>query len=337
MKIGFHRQFKALPVVLMFFIGLAFVAITSGEARAQDTFWTSSTTNNINNTNSGNVGIGITNPQATLHIVALANPGIFFDGYGSTPNMQFRWANGTASSPTSVNSGDVLGIVGFRGYISGSGFSAQASSNIRAVASQAWTTTGQGSYLSFITTPTGAPTTSQVERVRIDPFGKVGIGVTNSNSLLDPNGLLDVDGGFLHTTFNSGAAGQTPVTNPGGGLTIGWNASSGNAEVNFYNVFGGANTAFQFSQMSSTGSVSNLVTIAGNGNVGITGTITSGSITSSGTISGAVVKATYQDVAEWVPAAGALPAGTVVVLDKSHANQVTASAKAYDTSVAGVI
>ena len=81
-----------------------------------------------------------------------------------------------------------------------------------------------------------------------------------------------------------------------------------------------------------------------NGNALVTGTVTSGSITSSGnitaasgTISGAVVKATYQDVAEWVPAAGALGAGTVVVLDPDHSNRVMASKAAYDTAVAGVI
>jgi hypothetical protein len=63
-----------------------------------------------------------------------------------------------------------------------------------------------------------------------------------------------------------------------------------------------------------------------------------GNIHASGSITGAtVVGATYQDVAEWVPAAGDMPAGTVVVLDRTYANRVVASATSYDTSVAGVV
>jgi hypothetical protein len=49
------------------------------------------------------------------------------------------------------------------------------------------------------------------------------------------------------------------------------------------------------------------------------------------------IAAKYQDVAEWVPANKMMPAGTVVVLDKSQSNQVQPSFKAYDTRVAGVV
>ncbi len=57
-----------------------------------------------------------------------------------------------------------------------------------------------------------------------------------------------------------------------------------------------------------------------------------GSINVSGNIN-----AKYQDVAEWVPSTQKLAAGTVVVLDKNHANQVLASTTSYDTAVAGVV
>jgi hypothetical protein len=59
-----------------------------------------------------------------------------------------------------------------------------------------------------------------------------------------------------------------------------------------------------------------------------------GNVTAAGNIS-----AKYQDVAEWVPAAEAeeLPAGTVVVLDRTKSNHVISSSKSYDQRVAGVI
>ncbi|HEX8150252.1 MAG TPA: hypothetical protein VF591_23920, partial [Pyrinomonadaceae bacterium] len=49
------------------------------------------------------------------------------------------------------------------------------------------------------------------------------------------------------------------------------------------------------------------------------------------------INAKYQDVAEWVPSTQKLQAGTVVILDVSRDNHVTASMKSYDTRVAGVV
>jgi len=49
------------------------------------------------------------------------------------------------------------------------------------------------------------------------------------------------------------------------------------------------------------------------------------------------IAAKYQDVAEWVPAAFAIPSATVVVLDTQRSNTVLPSAKRYDTGVAGVV
>jgi hypothetical protein len=57
----------------------------------------------------------------------------------------------------------------------------------------------------------------------------------------------------------------------------------------------------------------------------------------SGTVTGGNIQATYQDVAEWVPATNSMPAGTVVVVEADARNTVAPSAHAYDTRVAGVI
>jgi len=57
----------------------------------------------------------------------------------------------------------------------------------------------------------------------------------------------------------------------------------------------------------------------------------------NGTIRGTNVVATYQDVAEWVPATTAMEPGTVVVLNPEHNNEVMPSEATYDTRVAGVV
>src|ERR1051325_9276962 len=56
-----------------------------------------------------------------------------------------------------------------------------------------------------------------------------------------------------------------------------------------------------------------------------------------GELTGQRITAHYQDVAEWVPSREDLAPGTVVVLDSTVSNMVVQSAKAYDTTVAGVV
>ncbi|HYR28217.1 MAG TPA: hypothetical protein VEU30_07100, partial [Thermoanaerobaculia bacterium] len=79
--------------------------------------------------------------------------------------------------------------------------------------------------------------------------------------------------------------------------------------------------------------------ILANGDVGIGMTPSSGvklhvagNIVATGSVS-----ATYQDVAEWVPATTDMAPGTVVVLNPSKDNEVMLSTRAYDTTVAGVV
>lgn len=64
-----------------------------------------------------------------------------------------------------------------------------------------------------------------------------------------------------------------------------------------------------------------------NGDVLVSGTLTAQHL----------IGAQYQDIAEWVPASEAMRPGTVVVIDPRNDNGVIPSARAYDTSVAGVV
>jgi len=63
-----------------------------------------------------------------------------------------------------------------------------------------------------------------------------------------------------------------------------------------------------------------------------------GNVTVNGTLTATqVIGATYQDVAEWVPATAKMSPGTVVVVQRGAKNTVMPSAAAYATSVAGVV
>lgn len=63
-----------------------------------------------------------------------------------------------------------------------------------------------------------------------------------------------------------------------------------------------------------------------------------GDLTVVGNISAAkVINATFQDLAEWVPATTDMPPGTLVVLNPSKENEVMISGRAYDSTVAGVV
>ncbi|HEX2121775.1 MAG TPA: hypothetical protein VHL59_09045 [Thermoanaerobaculia bacterium] len=65
--------------------------------------------------------------------------------------------------------------------------------------------------------------------------------------------------------------------------------------------------------------------------------LTTGNAHFSGIVTGTEIRATFEDVAEWVPASGNVSAGSVVIVDVEATNGVTASSTPYDTRVAGVV
>jgi hypothetical protein len=111
------------------------------------------------------------------------------------------------------------------------------------------------SYL--FTQKTGASTYTDL--MAILGNGSVGIGTTT------PAATLDVTGSF-HTGVNTQAI---PPNYAAGGLYVGGNRTNGQAEVNFYNVYNSAATSYIFSQKTGATTYVDLMTLFGNGNVGI--------------------------------------------------------------------
>jgi len=126
---------------------------------------------------SGNIGVNTTAPQAAFHAMASAAPGAFFDVYsnalGALP-VVYRAARGTPASPLAVQTDDILGGLAVRGY-GATRFSA-GQGQVMFKAAENWTDAAHGTYLSMTTTPLGSA--SWVERLRIDPAGRVIVGDT---------------------------------------------------------------------------------------------------------------------------------------------------------------
>lgn len=114
---------------------------------------------------------------------------ITIESYATYPSIIGLRANGSVASPTAIASDDIIMQLGVRAY-TGVGFSTSRA-NIRFKATQNWTTTANGTSISFETTPNNSIT--RAERMIINQDGFVGIGVgTTPNYILDVNGRTRV-------------------------------------------------------------------------------------------------------------------------------------------------
>ncbi|HEU4391519.1 MAG TPA: hypothetical protein VFV34_27260 [Blastocatellia bacterium] len=290
----------------------------------------------ISFSNNGNVGFGnafpvfpvdVTRDQGFAHVGTTA--------YGPGVNAAFvgRYARGTKAAPSAVQANDPLAIFGGRGY-GATGFSGSTRASISMIAAENWTDTAQGSYTAISTTPLGSATNA--ERVRIAPSGNVGIGTSAPGRILDVVSPGGEDG--IRVTGAAVARLDLWSTNPNAG-TRNWVLRPDTVVFGDFSILqSNARLGDPFPAGTSR------LYIKNDGSIGVGTTAPmallhvagTARVTSDLTVDGNITSK-YQDVAEWVPARHSLSAGTVVVIDSDHANQVIASSNAYDTRVAGVI
>jgi hypothetical protein len=164
----------------------------------------------------GFVGLGTTTPITIFHTVntsTVAPRGPLFaqfDNVGGASQLTLRKAAGTPSAPVAISSGNPLGRVRFEGY---DGTTYVEGAYAIVAATENWTSTAHGTYFALGSTPNG--TTGDLERLRIDQSGNVGIGTMAPQQNLSVEGAANVD----QANANNGA--------PAPGLSFG--SASGEA------------------------------------------------------------------------------------------------------------
>ncbi len=354
-------MFGSRIMTMLFVLGV--IAIQAGSAQAQ---WTTNG-NNINNTNTGNVGIGTTSPSGKLDVQRNDGSDLLVRAWNAATSSGAAIFRAAASSNGSETSRiEFTDAIGFNGSMSGDHTNGlifrtgNQSGSYSAMGARMTITTG-GNVGIGITSPvysldvsggtngfrakaasaSGSDTIATFEnsagiQAIVRANGNVGLGTTSPAHKFDVQGNTQWIARFKKTDATNGgiivdaAAGYNPNLAMSVNGTIKWYMNSNTANSD----------SLQF--WESTGSYPRFtLTQAGNVGIGLTNPSekleVTGNLKVSGAITGGTISAKYQDVAEWVESSQALGAGTVVVLDHTRSNQVVASSRAYDTRVAGVI
>ena len=124
-------------------------------------------------TSAGRLGVGTTSPASQLHVSGLSGF-LTLDRYANIGAVVIRRAQGTVAVPTGITSGLGTGSILFRGYHSGGAFHTDNAVQLRAVSTEAYTATAQGTAFGIFTTAN--TTVTPTEHLRVDQNGNVGIG-----------------------------------------------------------------------------------------------------------------------------------------------------------------
>jgi hypothetical protein len=150
---------------------------------------------------SNGVGIGTSNPVDLLEVASDSLAGVTLSTYSSAEadnpsELALRRARGTMAAPSAILSGDVIGWIFGDGY--GSTTWPDIGPGINFVATENWTDTALGSRIGFYTIRNG--TNVEVEAMRIDQSGNVGIGTESPAAKLTVNGAILRQGSTMYGT-----------------------------------------------------------------------------------------------------------------------------------------
>jgi len=104
------------------------------------------------------------------------NTGLLLDGFGSTPFISLRRANGNNGAQSQSLVGNNLGRIGAYGY-GASAYATNPRSSVQFIAAENWTNTAQGSYVEIAATPIGSTAQAVVATV-----SSVGLAITGKIS-----------------------------------------------------------------------------------------------------------------------------------------------------------
>ncbi len=141
-----------------------------------------------------------------------------YGGSGGGGGFVFNSARGTIAAPSQILANDVLSGFFSAGYTSAGAFSANVVA-IQTRASEDFTSTANGTYITFLTTTNGA--TSRSERVRIDNAGRVLIANTTGTNQLDVTGSFGIGAPVTKTAdFTVAATENWLICNKAGITTV---------------------------------------------------------------------------------------------------------------------
>ncbi|HEX6046077.1 MAG TPA: hypothetical protein VFZ22_16410 [Pyrinomonadaceae bacterium] len=326
---------------------------------------------NINNTNTGNVGIGTSAPSAKLDLISTSAGTAAFKIKGAASQtgnlLEFRTSDNTVRSY--VNPAGALFFNPAMDQVPAAITIAPNFNNSYYAVAEHNTFTIDGANMAnygLYTNPTVRMfQIKDVNGFRAIEVNKIGmmtlrgdmsnrpwvtnINVDSSNAFYngDEDGLLINGTGLTnHGLYSGGNVRMLRVMGTGEALAVtrynltGFGTLTPAARVDIRGT--GATSATASLIIKNSGSAS-VMFVRDDGYVGI-GTDTPskkldvvGDINASGIITGGTIQAKYQDVAEWVESSQQLSTGTVVILDPDKNNQVVASTHSYDSRVAGVI